>query len=204
VASFILVRHGEDVKKTPELALAYGSVDTPLTTLGHGQAEQVAQSLESRDIRAVHAPPLARTLETARHISGLVGCELVIDTSIVGRDMGKYARGGHKTMTAVATNVYTNRAGVPYFVEVPGAEPLDSLYDRLQKAYDGLVQQYADQEGDVVLVTQHFAGTLLRAAHDGVSLEQAFEYGDLGHTEIAILDHTPPQIGIGIHDQSQF
>ena len=90
-------------------------------------------------------------------------------------------------MAKAATRTIPNAQGVAYYFDVPGAEHLDALYARLQITYKTLSEQYADQGGSVALVTQHFAGTLLRGIHDGLSLDETIEYGDLAHTGIARL-----------------
>lgn len=188
MAEFLIVRHASDVDKSHLLQYIYGSVDTYLSREGHVEGGQLAEGLaQTEDIIAVHAPPLLRTLGTARYICRRAERPLIHDVTLVGRNMGYFALRGHTSMAAAATKTIYNSQGVPYFVEVPGAESLDAFYARMQASYTGLVESYADQKGSVVLVTQHFAGTLLRGAHDGLPLRETIEYGDLAHTGVARL-----------------
>lgn len=188
MAEFIVVRHAEDAPKSDVFPIIHGSVDTPLIASGYEQAADTAEALRHHNIVAVHAPPLARTLSTGSCISRRIDKDVLVpDKTVLGRDMGVFARRGHTAMASVATETHYNAQGEPYFIEVPGAESLKGCYSRLGIAYSALVNKYKDVDGSVVIVTQHFAATLLRGIHDGIPLIEATEYGDLSHAGAARL-----------------
>lgn len=185
MGDIFLVRHGEDVKKSPELPQRSGSIDTYLTPDGYRQALRAGNALRSSGITSVYAPPLSRTLTTARAICRTTSAGLIVDEKLNGRDMGAYALQGNKGMAAYCTALHTTQHGVSYYLEVPGAESLASFFDRMKSTYESLVTDLADTR--IAIVTQHLAGTLLRGVHDGLSLEETLEYKESGHADAILL-----------------
>ncbi len=69
-----LVRHGATVLSAEDRFA--GSTDAPLSDEGRAQAARLAHRLAAVRIAAVHASPLARTMETARILAAPHACEV--------------------------------------------------------------------------------------------------------------------------------
>ena len=86
MSNFVLVRHGEDMRKSEIDLVRHGSIDTHLTATGFLQAYSIAERLGSFDVKHVHTPPLNRTLSTGRILAQKAGADVIVDETISGRN----------------------------------------------------------------------------------------------------------------------
>ncbi len=84
----LLVRHGEAHSNREMRYL--GSLDEPLTELGHRQAERVAAALSQLPIAAVYASPLLRAAQTGERIAAGLGITMAAEPRLREQSFGEW------------------------------------------------------------------------------------------------------------------
>jgi broad specificity phosphatase PhoE len=84
----LLVRHGEAHSNREMRYL--GSLDEPLTELGHRQADRVAAALSQLPIAAVYASPLRRAAQTGERIAAGLGITMVAEPRLREQSFGQW------------------------------------------------------------------------------------------------------------------
>lgn len=160
----MLLRHGQT-----ELSVdrRYSGRGNPaLTELGRGQAAAAARYLgEKGGIDAVVCSPLGRARETAGAAAKELGLEVVIDEDLIETDFGRW-EGLTFTEAAQGDPDLHGRWLRDTSVNPPGGESFDEVAERVRRARNRIVEQYA---GSTVLVVSHVTPikTMLRLALDG-------------------------------------
>lgn len=75
MTTIIVVRHGQSVSNLEKRFT--GQFETPLTELGHAQAEATARYLDSFRIDRIYASDLSRAMDTARHTAVRQGLDII-------------------------------------------------------------------------------------------------------------------------------
>ena len=84
----LLVRHGEtDWNRQHRVQ---GHTDVPLNATGRGQAEALAERLETTTLAAVYSSDLARARETAETIARSQGLDVVTDAALREKNFGSW------------------------------------------------------------------------------------------------------------------
>jgi probable phosphoglycerate mutase len=78
----LIIRHGLPVRRE----LTEGAADPELAPEGHEQAARLARYLESEQIDAIYASPMARAKETAAPLAELFGMEIAISPGVAEWD----------------------------------------------------------------------------------------------------------------------
>lgn len=78
----LIIRHGLPVRRE----LTEGAADPELAPEGHEQAARLARYLESEQIDAIYASPMARAKETAAPLAELFGMEIAIAPGVAEWD----------------------------------------------------------------------------------------------------------------------
>lgn len=84
----ILLRHGENPANLTK-EFSYKKVDYPLTEKGVLQAQQTAEALRGRDIRAIYTSPLKRAQQTASYAGQALGLTPIVDESFREFNVGR-------------------------------------------------------------------------------------------------------------------
>jgi ribonuclease H / adenosylcobalamin/alpha-ribazole phosphatase len=160
----MLLRHGQT-----ELSVdrRYSGRGNPaLTELGRSQAEAAARYLgEKGGVDAVVCSPLARAHETASAAAKELGLDVVIDDDLIETDFGKW-EGLTFSEAAQQDPELHGRWLRDTSVTPPGGESFDAVAERVRRARNRIVEEYA---GSTVLVVSHVTPikTMLRLALDG-------------------------------------
>jgi 2,3-bisphosphoglycerate-dependent phosphoglycerate mutase len=164
----IFVRHGQsEGNRARSFA---GHSDSPLTELGHRQAEATAELLAGLSLDAIYASDLPRALQTAEPIVRRTGAPLEVDPALRERDIGSLTG---MTFTEVAEQMPEAWQALltrdPLY-RPPGGESLADCKMRVGGFLDALLKRR--EAGRVVLVSHGVAirqmlGYLLPAAEDG-------------------------------------
>jgi ribonuclease HI len=160
----MLLRHGQT-----ELSVdrRYSGRGNPaLTELGRSQAEAAARYLgEKGGIDAVVCSPLGRAQETAAAAAKELGLDVVTDDDLIETDFGKW-EGLTFTEAAQQDPELHGRWLRDTGVTPPGGESFDAVAERVRRARNRIVEDYA---GSTVLVVSHVTPikTMLRLALDG-------------------------------------
>ncbi|KAA0120687.1 bifunctional RNase H/acid phosphatase [Mycolicibacterium sp. P9-22] len=160
----MLLRHGQT-----ELSVdrRYSGRGNPaLTELGRSQAEAAARYLGERGgIDAVVCSPLGRAQETAAAAAKELGLDVVTDDDLIETDFGVW-EGLTFSEAAQQDPELHGRWLRDTGVTPPGGESFDAVAERVRRARDRIVEEYA---GSTVLVVSHVTPikTMLRLALDG-------------------------------------
>lgn len=160
----MLLRHGQT-----ELSVdrRYSGRGNPaLTELGRSQAEAAARYLGERGgVDAVVSSPLGRAHETATAAAKELGLDVVIDDDLIETDFGAWE--GLTFSEAAQQNPELHARWLrDTSVTPPGGESFDAVAERVRRARNRIVEEYA---GSTVLVVSHVTPikTMLRLALDG-------------------------------------
>ena len=160
----MLLRHGQT-----ELSVdrRYSGRGNPaLTELGRSQAEAAARYLGERGgIDAVVCSPLGRAQETAAAAAKELGLDVVTDDDLIETDFGAW-EGLTFSEAAQQDPELHGRWLRDTGVTPPGGESFDAVAERVRRARNRIVEEYA---GSTVLVVSHVTPikTMLRLALDG-------------------------------------
>ena len=83
---FIFIRHGQTEDNVRDIAT--GTNESPLTTLGRGQARERAYEIKKFKPDVLYTSPLGRAVETAEIIGDYLGLTPVIDRLLIERFVG--------------------------------------------------------------------------------------------------------------------
>ena len=86
MTTLIVVRHGQSVSNLEKRFT--GQFETPLTELGHEQAEATARYLDGFRIDRIYASDLSRAMDTARHTAVRQGLEVIPEKGFREIDAG--------------------------------------------------------------------------------------------------------------------
>lgn len=151
----ILLRHGENpANLTKEFSCQ--KVDYPLTEKGKLQAQQAAEALRGRDIRAIYTSPLKRAQETAAYSGKILGLTPMIDPDFQEFNVGRLE---DVPPTAETWGEYHQviQAWVAGHLDVhfPGGENNLEVWARYERGLRNAIKAYPDQ-------------TLLIVGHGGI------------------------------------
>jgi broad specificity phosphatase PhoE len=149
-----LVRHGESESNAARLFT--GHLDSPLTELGRRQARAVADALAAVKVDRVVSSDLSRARDTAVAIAERHGLRVDTYRELREIDLGDMAG---RPVDDVLSHPDWNEDG---FVQWPGGESLDAVFDR---AFGALQRIVAESPGRTVVVVGHGGVTRILVSH---------------------------------------
>lgn len=169
------VRHGETVWNAENKIC--GSTDSPLTELGHKQAEETANKILARGIRAdaVLYSPLSRAKDTAVHISHICGIPMREEKRLFEQNFGKFEstpRDGAEFREAKKQFLYRFDGG-------------ESMFRLCQRIYN-LLDELKKEGGDYILVAHN---GIARVVHSYFYEMTNDEYAAFGIKNCEILEY---------------
>ena len=149
---FYFVRHGESeanvlnvfANRQPELH--------PLTAKGRQQAEALAHEFSSLDIRCVYSSPLLRARETAEIIAQAAGAPHKIADALSEFDCGIFEGETFAAGADIYNGVMQSWLDGKSDQRIEGGESFNEIRERFVPFVIGLIAQYRDQSGDIVIV----------------------------------------------------
>ncbi|WP_017973931.1 bifunctional RNase H/acid phosphatase [Actinopolyspora halophila] len=151
----LLLRHGQSALSVDKRYSGRG--DVALTELGQQQAHAAAKRLVSMEgvtspdgPAVVLSSPLARARGTAEAVVAATGGELVVHEGLVETDFGSWEGLTFTEASEQHPKLHRSWLGDPS-VEPPEGESLNAVFERVRRALDGLLRDYAGRT--VVLVT---------------------------------------------------
>lgn len=173
------VRHGEsEFNKANKWA---GSSDTPLTSLGHKQAQKAGKQLRKQGLAVdvIISSPLERAHETAKRIATEIDYphdKILINDMVTERNFGSLE--GKKDLLS-ATKYFVDESSIDNH---DGAETLEEL----QKRAEDLLEYLHSLPHDTIVVVGHGAsGRALRRAVTKGPL--SVRGGNIGNAEVVRL-----------------
>ena len=188
--AIVLVRHGETALNA---ARVMQPADTPLSARGHAQARAVAARLARRGgSGAVLSSDLPRARLTAEAIATALGLPVQTSARLQERNFG-----------ALRGRPYDTLGFDPLVMAQapPGGESADAFAQRMQRAFEEMLQRHAAlgaDSTDLVVVTHGLVirallgGPLRAGAGQGTDHPAMWQSLHLGNTSMSIFDAAPP------------
>jgi 2,3-bisphosphoglycerate-dependent phosphoglycerate mutase len=166
VIELILVRHGVTAWNLEKRF--QGQIDTPLSELGHEQAERTADALMGEPVSSLYTSDLLRAQQTAIPISENLGLPLLADISLRERHFGKFEGKRHVELQEESADDYARwkARDLDFDFGGDGGEPLTRFAKRVEMALAQVIKRsIAQTAGDVksILVVTH--GGVIDVAH---------------------------------------
>lgn len=144
----LLIRHGESLHAGTRYI---GRTDTPLTPIGHEQAEALSCRLSETALDALFVSPALRARETVRPLLAEQKIEWVIDPDLQEIDFGTWEGLSFEEIQAQAPERVTVWAENRMDFVFPDGESLDVFWKRVCRAGDRL----AAAQGTRIAVVTH-------------------------------------------------
>lgn len=148
------MRHGESEGNAARIFT--GHLDSPLTEAGRRQAAAVADVLAKVKVDRVIASDLSRARDTAQTIAARHGLTVQTYPELREIDLGEMAG---RSFTDAQAHPSWNEDG---FVEWPGGESLDAVFDR---AFELIGRVVTDSAGKTIVVVGHGGVTRILVSH---------------------------------------
>jgi probable phosphoglycerate mutase len=140
-----LVRHGEN-KANITKEFSYKLVDYPLNKKGRLQAQQTADSLRGKDIRAIYTSPLKRAYQTVEIIGQALDLKPIVSEAFRGFNVGDLeGRPPTKENWMILGNVIRAWLEGKKDISFPNGENYHQLWSRYKQGIIDAVQAYPDQ-----------------------------------------------------------
>jgi probable phosphoglycerate mutase len=146
-ATLIVARHGEATYDVPGIATNDGGWLTPL---GRKQARELGASLRDRRIAAVWCSDLARAVQTAELVAGVLGGDLPVQVRSGLREFGVGELAGHPITDLDA--VFRRWVEGDLSSGCPGAETGEQVVARMQAELESAADTF---RGETVLMVSH-------------------------------------------------
>ena len=150
----ILVRHGET---TWNIEGRYqGQEDTPLSTRGLQQGQQLAEALKNIPLDFCISSPLQRSYQTCKFCADLHQLQVATDARLTEINHGDWEGVLAPDIAKQYPKEFEQWHTAPHLVQMPGAggESLEDVRSRVRAAFDEYVQKY---DGKTILVAAHDA-----------------------------------------------
>ncbi len=159
----ILVRHGQTLWN---VEYKYqGHTDIALTELGVSQAQKVAERLAGEELTAVYASDLSRAYQTAEHIAGKHGLNVIAVPEFREISFGEWEGLKYDKINREWPELMERLFTHPDEIRIPGGETFRELKERSHQALQRLV---ASHQNETIVIVSHGGTirTLLCAALD--------------------------------------
>ncbi len=150
MTTLIMVRHGQSVTNL-EKRIA-GQIETPLTELGHEQAEATARFLDAYRIDRIYASDLSRAMDTARHTAVRQGLEIIPSKGFREINAGLWAMKQYEEILATYPESYGKWLHDFGHAHPDGGESVSELSARINTEIDRVL---AENRGKTIAVFTH-------------------------------------------------
>lgn len=191
MASIYLVRHGQDLDNAS--GILNGRRDQPLTTIGIGQARQLAERIRKAGLSfsRVLSSPLQRALATAELITASLQMNPPeVLEQLIERDFGIMSGKKAIEIESLCSPDVIRTATITYFLHPEGAESFPELLARAGKLLQSLTETYRDET--LLLVTHGDMGKMLYAAFYHLSWQEVLTSFHFGNSELLVLEQDKP------------
>lgn len=168
-----LVRHGESRAAVPgkPFPMIDGQGDPELSELGRAQAQRVAQRFQDKEIDAIYATSLQRTVETAQPLCDALGKSAQIEADLREVHLGDWEGGLFRVKVHENDPAYLEMQAKQRWDMIPGAESQEKLQERVSRGLQKIIESHKDQ---LVLAVLH--GGVIGHILASITGSQAFAF----------------------------
>jgi probable phosphoglycerate mutase len=183
-ARLLLVRHGQIAANITRLW--HGSTDSPLTPLGHDQAQRVAAHLARTRpaVRAVYTSPLARARHTAVAIGTAFGLPPQVAPGLAEYGIGMLE--GESYADLVDRHGFFAQAHADLDWAPPGGESLRAVSARVLAAWGAMAAAHPGAEVVVVSHGAAMAAGIAALLHDDPRQWQRYHVRNTSVSELTL------------------
>jgi broad specificity phosphatase PhoE len=145
-----LIRHGQ-TEWNKKLTFR-GRIDIPLNEQGHREAEAIAEALKDKNIDAIYASPLRRSMETAQPTAEFFHLEAVPVQGLIDINYGDWEGLTFSEVRERYKDHYEQWENRPDLVRFPNGETLDEVRERSFAAFKDII---AENPGKSILMVPH-------------------------------------------------
>src|SRR3712207_3762767 len=156
----LLIRHGQS-QGNAERRFG-GHSPTPLSGLGHRQAEATARALSDRGVTAIYSSDLLRAVQTAEPLARATGLEITKTSALRERSVGLMEGLTFEEAAAAHPEEYASLLRRDFEHVLAGGESYRQLLDRAAHALDRAI---ADNQGGTIVVFSHTGTICILALH---------------------------------------
>jgi broad specificity phosphatase PhoE len=188
-----LARHGQDEDNAK--SILNGQRDTPLTSVGVGQARELADHiLESRiELDTVYCSPLLRAYMTAQIVTDTLdlGKPIILD-NMIERDFGTLTGHPISEIDKLPKDQLIKMNDVLYFLNPEGGETFPQVLERAKKVLAFILEHH--KEGSVLLVAHGEFLQMFYANYYNLDWREALTAYYFGNAELTLLsEDTKPE-----------
>jgi 2,3-bisphosphoglycerate-dependent phosphoglycerate mutase len=203
----LLVRHGES-RGNAERRFG-GHTATPLSELGHRQAEATARALAAEGVTAIYSSDLLRAVQTAEPLARLTGLEIATTGALRERSVGLMEGLTFEEAAAAHPEEYAALLRRDFEHVLAGGESYRQLLDRAAAGLDRAVEQHRggtvalfSHTGTICILALHLMGALdaphlkpvwLSSSNCGIT---RFELRSDGFVRVSALNDTRHLTGV--------
>jgi broad specificity phosphatase PhoE len=162
----ILIRHGETLWNKE--GRIQGISDVELSAVGIEQARLLALSLKDHPIKAIHASPLKRALQTAEIINEFHCKEIHTHQDLMEMDQGDFEGVTFKKLIASEKDFLEKWIAAPASVRMPNGESLTQLQERAWAAMKRII----DKKETALIVAHNFTIAAIICRIKNISLNE--------------------------------
>lgn len=150
MTTIYLVRHGEVAGNSGEVRTLAGWRDLELTPRGVSQAQSIAARLAGAGLDAVYASTLQRAFLTADAIAAEHNLQTTRDADFREVNYGDWEGLSEAQILENHAELWRRRVQDPWQVAPPGGESYRMLWQRLERAWNGVLARHQDQTVAIV------------------------------------------------------
>ncbi len=195
-------RHGQDHDNVN--GILNGHRDTPLTEVGVGQAQVLADTVKSLNlgIDKIFASPLQRAYKTAEIVADTLGLEKPEKVDLlIERDFGVMSGKEIKNIAELCAPDIIQSNPITYFLSPEGAETFPMLVERGAKITEWL--HTLDYE-NILLVSHGDIGKMLYAHFYNLDWKEVLVNFHFGNSEVLLLQEGCPVEERHVHKVEQY
>ncbi len=185
MTTLIFVRHGQSVSNLEQRFT--GQHETPLTDLGHEQAEATARYLDSFHIDAIYSSDLSRSMQTAQHTAARRGMEILPEVRFREIDAGLWeGRKYTELRDAYPENYEKWRTDLGH-AHPEGGESVIELSERVWEGVRAVLAKHPDQT--VAVFTHATPVRVMACRWYGIPVERAAEVPFCTNASVSVAQY---------------
>lgn len=197
-----LARHGQDQDNIN--GILNGHRDTPLTDIGLSQAQILADTIKSLDLKIdkIFSSPLQRAYKTAEIVAGTLGLDKPEKVDLlIERDFGVMSGKEIKDIAELCAPDIIQSNPITYFLSPEGAETFPMLLERSEKIMQWLENDTSYE--NILLVSHGDIGKMLYAHFYNLDWKDVLTDFHFGNSEVLLLEKDCPVENRRVHKVEQ-